>query len=213
MKFSICGAFPAVTLRLRGVMANSVPAQEQGLSASASEHYPPDRRQLENERTARGSGRRSRSWRALLTGGEAAALHGGHLPAGDAARRHEPDRGAGRHRARRTGLPPGSRRAPIPAISARRCWPMPVRSWSSSAIRSAAPTMARPTNWCAHKALAALAAGLVPIICVGETRAEREAGQAGRGGRRGSWPARCPTRRRRTTSSSPTSRSGRSAPA
>jgi triosephosphate isomerase len=29
-----------------------------------------------------------------------------------------------------------------------------------------------------HKAIAAIAAGLVPIICIGETKAEREAGQA-----------------------------------
>ena len=63
------------------------------------------------------------------------------------------------------------------------------------------------------KAEAANAAGLAAIVCVGETRAEREAGAAlGVVGA----PARglaAAARERRTISSSPMSRSGRSAPA
>ena len=47
---------------------------------------------------------------------------------------------------------------------------------SSSAIPSAAPTMARPTRSSHAKAEAAWRAGLVAIVCIGETRAEREAG-------------------------------------
>ena len=61
------------------------------------------------------------------------------------------------------------------------------------------------------KAEAAHQAGLTAIVCVGETRAEREAGEAisvVSGQIRGSLPPR----RRRQISSSPTSRSGRSAP-
>ena len=62
------------------------------------------------------------------------------------------------------------------------------------------------------KAEAALKAGLTAIVCVGETRAEREAGEDSRSSSRqlrGSLP---PAARRRR-SSSPTNRSGRSAPA
>ena len=65
------------------------------------------------------------------------------------------------------------------------------------------------------KVHAALAAGLVPIVCVGELLAEREAGQTARGDppavRRLAGRA-CP-RSRCGRSSSPTSRSGPSAPA
>ena len=32
-------------------------------------------------------------------------------------------------------------------------------------------------HWCARKAEAAAAAGLTPIVCVGETEAQRQAGQ------------------------------------
>ena len=62
------------------------------------------------------------------------------------------------------------------------------------------------------KAEAALRAGLTAIVCVGETRAERDAGR--RAGRRVArrCAARCRNARRPRTSSSPTSRSGRSAP-
>ena len=37
--------------------------------------------------------------------------------------------------------------------------------------------MAKRMNWCAKKAQVALAAGITPIVCVGETLAEREAGK------------------------------------
>ena len=47
---------------------------------------------------------------------------------------------------------------------------------SSSAIPSGAPTTARPTRVVRAKAEAAWRAGLVAIVCIGETRAEREAG-------------------------------------
>jgi hypothetical protein len=62
------------------------------------------------------------------------------------------------------------------------------------------------------KAEAVLAGGLTAIVCIGETLAEREAGRTlevvG-----ASLPDRCPTARRAPRSSSPTSRSGPSAPA
>ena len=44
------------------------------------------------------------------------------------------------------------------------------------AFGAAAATTARPTRSWRAKAAAALAAGLTPIVCVGETLAEREAG-------------------------------------
>ena len=47
----------------------------------------------------------------------------------------------------------------------------------SSAIRSGASTTAKPTSWWRDKTAAALANGITPIVCVGETLAEREAGQ------------------------------------
>ena len=39
-------------------------------------------------------------------------------------------------------------------------------------------TMAKPMPRCAAKALAAMAAGLTPIVCVGETETQRDAGEA-----------------------------------
>ena len=48
---------------------------------------------------------------------------------------------------------------------------------SSSAIRSAGNTMARRTRTCAPRRSAAHRAGLTAIVCVGETREEREAGK------------------------------------
>ena len=63
------------------------------------------------------------------------------------------------------------------------------------------------------KAQAAWRAGLIAIVCVGETKAEREAGQTLDVRRRASSTARCRTARPRRTWWSPTSRSGRSAPA
>ncbi len=67
----------------------------------------------------------------------------------------------------------------------------------------------------AKKLRAVLAAGMPPILCVGETLEERE---AGRDRREGAGPDRGrvrepPGRRRRRAASSRTSRSGRSAPA
>ena len=53
---------------------------------------------------------------------------------------------------------------------------MPAPRMSSSAIPNAAPIMARPTPWCTPRREAAWRAGLVAIICIGETRAEREVG-------------------------------------
>jgi hypothetical protein len=65
----------------------------------------------------------------------------------------------------------------------------------------------------AEKAGAALRHGLVPIVCVGETLAEREAGATEQIVARQLAAARRCSARTSTGSSSPTSRSGRSAPA
>ena len=63
------------------------------------------------------------------------------------------------------------------------------------------------------KAEAAIEAGLTAIVCVGETRAEREAGRAIEVVERPDCAARCRRRDASDVWSSPTSRSGRSAPA
>ena len=62
------------------------------------------------------------------------------------------------------------------------------------------------------KAEAAHGAGLIAIVCVGETQARARRRPHARG-RRPQVPARCPRARPPRTWSSPTSRSGRSAPA
>ena len=74
-------------------------------------------------------------------------------------------------------------RARIPAMSPRPCCAMPARPGSSSAIPSAGRTTARPTNWCARRSLAAVEAGLTPIVCVGETEDQRSCRSGDRGGR------------------------------
>ena len=53
---------------------------------------------------------------------------------------------------------------------------------SSSAIPSAAPTIDESDALVRAKVEAARAAGLVAILCVGETGAERDAGHDARGG-------------------------------
>ena len=66
---------------------------------------------------------------------------------------------------------------PIPAIFPPRCWRMPAPPPSSSAIPSAAPTMARRDALVRQKAEAAWRAALIAIVCVGETQDQRDAGQ------------------------------------
>ena len=70
-----------------------------------------------------------------------------------------------------------NQRAPSPATLRRRCWPTPGRRRSSSAIRSGGPFTRKPTRRCAPRRIAAWRAGLIAIVCIGETKAEREAGQ------------------------------------
>ena len=69
------------------------------------------------------------------------------------------------------------RPALIPATSARRCSKTPERAPSSSDIRSGACITARPAL-VARKALAARRAGLIAILCVGETQQQRASGAA-----------------------------------
>ena len=54
------------------------------------------------------------------------------------------------------------------------------RTASSSATPSAASTSTRPTGRCSRRSRAALEAGLIPILCVGETEEERERGDTER---------------------------------
>src|SRR5689334_22377948 len=99
MNSSIWDDFRAVTLRPDPVMANSLSAQEQGIPASGSEYYTPDRGELEDERASRIPGR---GGKARSDAGEAtAALHGRTLPAGNAFGAAGQDRGARRNSGRR----------------------------------------------------------------------------------------------------------------
>ena len=80
-------------------------------------------------------------------------------------------------RAGRPGLPRRAVVVPIPAMSARPCWRMPAAAMSSWAIRSAAPTTARPMPWCGPRPRRPTPPGLIAIICVGETEAQRDGGR------------------------------------
>ena len=84
---------------------------------------------------------------------------------------------------------------------------------ASSAIPSGGSTMARPTRTSAPRRTPRTGPGLTAIVCVGETREEREAGQDARRGPRAA--ARLDPGRIRTAATWwwPTSPSGPSAPA
>ena len=82
------------------------------------------------------------------------------LPAGDADRAAGRSRAAARRCRSAARIATRKRPAPIPATSPPKCWPMPARPPSSSAIPSGAPIMARPMPIVRAKAEAALRAGL-----------------------------------------------------
>ena len=65
-------------------------------------------------------------------------------------------------------------RAPSPARSRRRCCSTPASTASSSATPSAASSSARPTRRSPARCRRRSTAGLLPILCVGESEAERE---------------------------------------
>ncbi len=75
---------------------------------------------------------------------------------------------------------PGGRPAPTPARSRRRCSPSSASTASCSATPSAAQHFGETDRALQEKVPAALAAGLEPILCVGETEEEREAGDTER---------------------------------
>ena len=105
--------------------------------------------------------------------------------------------------------------APSPARSRRRCSPSSTsRAWSSGHSERR-QYFGETDKALGQKVPAALAAGLLPVLCVGETEDERENGDTQRklrhqvAGGPGPGGDRAAGRR----ASSPTSRSGRSAPA
>ena len=210
---------PGVRGRRGGARARAdgvEPAHRQAgadvVSAAPSGRPPQARhRQLEDERQPRrqrGAARRAEARRAVA--GRRRGLRAGALPGrrgGGAAR--QPDRAGVRRTARAT------RRARTPARSAA---PMLAESVAATCIvghseRRALPRT-RATSRSPRRRRRRSRRRVTPIVCVGETLAEREAGQTDavvkRQLSRGDAPARRPRRRR---SSSPTSRSGRSAPA
>ena len=69
----------------------------------------------------------------------------------------------------------GRPRGPTPASSPGACSTTPAAPTSSSATASAGTGWARPTTQVNRKLHAALGVGLLPIVCIGETREEREA--------------------------------------
>ena len=86
------------------------------------------------------------------------------------------------------------RPAPSPATSRPRCWPTPARPHVIVGHSERRAYHARPTREVRAKAEAARRAGLTAIVCVGETREEREAGQRSMSSR-AQLAARCRTRR------------------
>ena len=70
-----------------------------------------------------------------------------------------------------------NRPAPIPAILPPKCSKMPAPVPSSSAIPNAGSYHGETDAMVRAKALAARRAGLLAIVCVGEIRAERDAGK------------------------------------
>ena len=90
---------------------------------------------------------------------------------GGAGARRDGDR---RRRAERATGPP---RARSPARSRRRCCASSASTGRSSATPSAGSSSARPTRRSRAGSRAALEHGLHVIACVGETEAEREAGE------------------------------------
>ena len=111
----------------------------------------------------------------------APARRGRHLRAVHRARRRASRScdGSGVARARPEHAP-GARPAPSPARCRRRCSPSSAWTAWCSATPSGASTSARPTARCRRRCPAALEAGLRPILCVGETEEEREAGETER---------------------------------
>ena len=138
---------------------------------------PARRRQLEDERPQRPVDRIVRHPRRRR-GRRRRPRRGGDLPAVHAGggRRRAVQRTRRSPSARRTATPMS--RAPTPATFPHRCSRIPARNTSSSAIPSAAPTMAKPTRWFARKRPPCVKVGLTAIVCVGETKDERVAGRA-----------------------------------
>ena len=75
-----------------------------------------------------------------------------------------------------------SRAAPSPATFPRRCSRTPARRYVIVGHSERRTCHGETDALVRAKAEAALKAGLTAIVCVGETQAEREAGEAGRGG-------------------------------
>ena len=151
--------------------------------AAGSQHGDSDkarRGQLENERLARGrrgAGARAQGARRDAAAGSA-QLRASRLPAGDPACRGGRHPRRKRHRARRAGLPRRRQGRLHRRHQRRDAGGSRLQLCHSSAIPSGARAMAKPTPIVRGKIAGAWRAGLVAILCVGETQAQRQAGEA-----------------------------------
>ena len=126
-------------------------------------------------------GARSRRRRRRASG--PAHRHPGRVPT-----LHRPRRGGGPARGQRDhgrwpGLPRRAQGSVHRVDLGARCSRMRAPRPCSSAIPSAATGWARRDGLIRAKAAAGLAAGLLVVLCIGETEAERAAGQTARGAR------------------------------
>ena len=148
--------------------------QDRARLESEHEHTPQaGRRQLEDARQPSGQCRAAGGHRRR------AALHGrrGGVRAVPVPVRNGGHAGRQRHPLGRAGLLGAQARRLHRRGLGRRCWPSSAAATSSSATRSGVRCTARSDQLVADKAQAALGAGVTPIVCVGETLAQREAGE------------------------------------
>ena len=133
-----------------------------------------DRRELEDalpggrgDRAGRDRGRGCRGVSAELAGLPDGAACGGGGAGAEGQRR----------RGGRAGLPSGEARRRTPATSPRRCCAMPAPAGSSSGHSERRQNHGETDELVREKTLAAVEAGLTPIVCVGENADQRAGGQ------------------------------------
>ena len=148
-----------------------------------------------------------------LVGGAAARHRGGALPLLPAAARRWSRRSPAAASGSAARISTRSRRAPTPATSRGSSSPTSAAPGRSAATASAATTTARATSSRSRRPWPRCRAGLKPLLCVGETRDERRRGETFAVLDRQLAPLAGSATPISRVWCSPTSRSGRSAPA